>query len=108
MAEPLNLVFDLDGTLIDSAPQIHAAANMVFGNKGFSQLSQEVVRGFVGDGLGVLVSRSMAHLGIKPDAALHSDLMEKFVNIYEQQFDLTSLYLGVYTTLATLSEAGHD
>ena len=29
MPEPLNLVFDLDGTLIDSAPQIHAAANEV-------------------------------------------------------------------------------
>lgn len=107
MAEPLNLVFDLDGTLIDSAPQIHAAANIVFGNKGFPPLSQETVRGFVGNGLGVLVSRSMAHLGIEPDAALQCDLMQNFASIYEQAFDLTTLYPGVSTVLATLSEAGH-
>ncbi len=107
MAEPLNLVFDLDGTLIDSAPQIHAAANIVFGNKGFAPLSQETVRGFVGNGLGVLVRRSMAHLGIAADAALHAELMDGFVSIYEQAFDLTTLYHGVSTTLATLSAAGH-
>ncbi len=107
MAEPLNLVFDLDGTLIDSAPQIHAAANIVFGNKGFPPFSREIVRGFVGDGLGVLVSRSMAHLGIEPDASLQSELMDGFISIYEQAFDLTTLYPGVSTALADLFAAGH-
>jgi phosphoglycolate phosphatase len=107
LAEPLNLVFDLDGTLIDSAPQIHAAANIVFGSKGFAPLSQAAVRGFVGNGVGVLVSRSMAHLGIAPDAALHADLMAEFIKIYEKAFDLTSLYPGVSTALTELFSAGH-
>lgn len=107
MADELNLVFDLDGTLIDSAPQIHAAANIVFGNRGLPPLCQETIRGFVGNGLGVLVSRSMTHLGIDPDAALHAELMADFVRIYEQDFDLTTLYPGVSTTLTDLFQAGH-
>lgn len=107
MSEPLNLVFDLDGTLIDSAPQIHAAANIVFVNNGFSPLSQEAIRGFIGNGVGVLVSRSMAHLGIDPDAALHAELVGSFVRIYEEAFDLTTLYPGVSTALTELSAAGH-
>ena len=107
MAEALNLVFDLDGTLIDSAPQIHAAANIVFVNKGFSPLSQETVRGFIGNGVGVLVSRSMAHLGIDPDPVLHAELVASFVKIYEEAFDLTTLYPGVSTALTELSAAGH-
>ena len=107
MADGLNLVFDLDGTLIDSVPQIHAAANIVFGIKGFPPLPQDTVRGFVGNGLGALVSRSMAHLGVEPDTALHAELMASFVKIYEEAFDLTALYPGVSTALRDLRLAGH-
>ena len=57
MADPLAIVFDLDGTLIDSAPDIHAAANKVFAAKGLAPFSFDVVRGFIGNGVGVLVSR---------------------------------------------------
>lgn len=107
MSEPLNLVFDLDGTLIDSAPQIHSASNIAFANKGFAPISQETIRGFVGNGVGVLVSRSMAHLGIDPEPALHAELVASFVRIYEEAFDLTMLYQGVSTALMDLSAAGH-
>lgn len=108
MAEALNLVFDLDGTLIDSVPQIHAAANIVFSANGLPGISQETTREFVGNGLGVLVSRSMRHFGLKPDPALHTELMAGFISIYEQAFDLTTLYPAVSTTLADLAQAGHQ
>ena len=107
MADRLNLVFDLDGTLIDSAPQIHAAANIVFGNKGLPPFSTETVRGFIGNGVGVLVGRLMAHQGIESNATLQAELVESFIKIYEEAFDLTTLYAGVYTALTTLSDAGH-
>ncbi|MDP3195783.1 phosphoglycolate phosphatase [Tabrizicola sp.] len=107
MADTVNLVFDLDGTLIDSAPQIHAAANIVFGSKGLPPFSQETVRGFIGNGVGVLVGRLIAHQGIEATAALEGELVESFINIYEQAFDLTSLYPDVYTTLSALVDAGH-
>lgn len=107
MADTLNLVFDLDGTLIDSAPQIHAAANIVFGTKGLPPFSPETVRGFIGNGVAVLVSRLMAHQSLQPDAALHANLVESFINIYEEDFDLTTLYPGVSTCLDDLATAGH-
>ena len=107
MPDPLNLVFDLDGTLIDSAPQIHAAANIVFGAKGLPAFSKETVRGFIGNGVGVLVSRLMAAQGLKDNTALHGELEENFIKIYEEAFDLTSLYPGVAEALNSLAAAGH-
>lgn len=107
MAEPLNLVFDLDGTLVDSAPQIHAAANKAFQVRGLPEFSQATVRGFIGNGVGVLVSRLMGHQGLDEDPALHAVLVASFVTIYEQAFDLTSLYPGVSTALFDLANAGH-
>lgn len=108
MSDRLNLVFDLDGTLIDSAPQIHAAANFVFGNMGLPPFSHQTVRGFIGNGVGVLVSRLMAHQGLDGSDRLHAELVGSFVNIYEEAFDLTQLYPGVSTALTDLQAAGHQ
>ena len=107
MPDHLALIFDLDGTLIDSVPQIHAAANTVFGNKGLPEVSREVVRGFVGNGLDALVNRLVAHHGIDAGPALHAALVAEFISIYEEAFDLTTLYPGVSTALPELVAAGH-
>lgn len=107
MPRTLNLVFDLDGTLIDSAPQIHATANLVFGNIGLPGFSHETVRGFIGNGVGVLVSRLMAHHGLNGSPGLLAELTASFVKVYEEAFDLTTLYPGVVTTLSDLHTAGH-
>jgi phosphoglycolate phosphatase len=107
LGDSLNLVFDLDGTLIDSAPQIHAAANIVFGSKGLPPFSQATVRGFIGNGVGVLVSRLMTHQSLEENPALHSELVLAFIKIYEEAFDLTALYPGVSSALADLSAIGH-
>ncbi len=107
MAERLNLVFDLDGTLIDSAPQIHDAANKVFLQRGLQPFSQATVRGFIGNGVGVLVERLMAHQGLQKDDILQAALIDDFINTYEEAFDLTGLYPNVSTTLLALSETGH-
>ena len=107
MPDPLNLVFDLDGTLIDSAPQIHAAANIVFGNKGLPGFSHDTVRDCIGNGVAILVSRLMAHQQLDEDAALQAELVASFITIYEEAFDLTTLYPSVDTTLDALASAGH-
>jgi phosphoglycolate phosphatase len=107
LSEALNLVFDLDGTLIDSAPQIHATANIVFGAKGLPPFARETVRDFTGNGLDILVSRLMAHQGLRDEGALRRELVASFMNIYEEAFDLTTLYPGVSTALSDLSEAGY-
>jgi phosphoglycolate phosphatase len=107
LADPIRLVFDLDGTLIDSAPQIHDAANKVFHDKGLGPFPEAVVRGFIGNGVGVLVSRLMAHAGLAETPERHAELVGRFVKVYEEAFDLTTLYPGVTESLTNLAEAGY-
>lgn len=107
MADPVALVFDLDGTLIDSAPDIHAAANKVFGAKGLAPFPHDVVRGFIGNGVGVLVSRLLASRGLEDSGSLHREMVADFINIYEEAFDLTSLYPGATEALTDLHAKGH-
>jgi phosphoglycolate phosphatase len=101
------LIFDLDGTLIDSAPDIHAAANKVFGSKGLAPFPFETVRGFIGNGVGVLVSRLLSSRGLESEGALHREMVANFINIYEEAFDLTKVYPGVEEALTLLHADGY-
>ncbi|MCX7289007.1 MAG: phosphoglycolate phosphatase [Rhodobacterales bacterium] len=107
LADPIAVIFDLDGTLIDSAPDIHAAANRVFEGKGLQPFPFDVVRGFIGNGVGILVSRLLATSGLDSNGPLHAELVRDFINIYEEAVDLTSVYPGAAQALADLQAAGH-
>ena len=107
MADRIGLIFDLDGTLIDSAPDIHAAANKVFVSKGLQPFPFTVVRDFIGNGVGVLVSRLLAHQGLPASGDLHRAMVADFIMIYEEAVDLTVLYPGVADALQHLSGLGH-
>lgn len=107
MADPIALVFDLDGTLIHSAPDIHRVANLVLAGEGLPPLSYETVKGFIGSGVRVLVERMLAHLA-PPDASTRVDRMTTaFIDLYEDDFDLTTLFHGVPEALQQLAAAGH-
>ena len=54
------LVFDLDGTLIDSQPDIHAAANRLLAEEGLPTLSYAAVRGMIGYGVPHLIDHLLA------------------------------------------------
>jgi len=101
------IIFDLDGTLIDSAPDIHATANKVFVPRGFAPVPFEVVRGFIGNGVGVLVSRLLQHHGHDGTGPVQAEIVAEFIRIYEDAFELTSLYPGVDQALALLETTGH-
>lgn len=107
MAEGIALAFDLDGTLIDSAPDIHATANKVFQAKGLAPFPFDFVRGFIGNGVGVLVTRLLTSRGLDGAGALHAEMVRDFVNTYEEVFDLTKLYPDVAETLTELRQTGH-
>jgi phosphoglycolate phosphatase len=53
------IIFDLDGTLVDSAPDLHAVANLMLAEKGLAPLTLAKVRGFVGNGIPKLVERCL-------------------------------------------------
>ncbi len=107
MSEALGLIFDLDGTLIDSAPDIHATANKVFAARGIGSFDFATVRGFIGNGVGVLVSRLLEAKGLPGAGAQHEDLVAEFIRNYEEAVDLTSVYPGVLGALEELGFRGH-
>ncbi|WP_301102639.1 phosphoglycolate phosphatase [Propionivibrio sp.] len=73
IAEPLALsavLFDLDGTLLDTVPDLHAAASAMLLDLGRPELPQEAIRSYVGRGIVNLVKRVLAgSLGVADDAS---------------------------------------
>jgi len=94
------LVFDLDGTLIDSVPDLHAAINIMLRERGGGPLSPAEVRRMVGDGAPALVARALAASGADPD---DPTALPRFIALYEAEpVRLTRPYPGVPETLAAL------
>ena len=102
MSDPA-LIFDLDGTLIDSAPDIHAAVNRLMALYDMPQFSYDQVRGFVGNGVGILLERCLRAQNRPHDGALHAEMMIAFIKIYETAHDLTTVYPGVVAALDALA-----
>ena len=96
------LVFDLDGTLIDSRADLAAAVNMVRAEQGLDVLTVEQVKSFIGNGIRKLVERSFA------DATVDLPIiLERYRTVYYSQSVVhTSIYPGVKTGLEQLQEAG--
>jgi phosphoglycolate phosphatase len=107
MVDPVAVVFDLDGTLIHSAPEIHAIVNQAMTAEGLPPLTAAQVQSFVGNGVGVLVARCLAAQGLPTDGDLHLRMVARFVAQYETQFSRTTLYPGVMAMLQTLAKRGH-
>lgn len=99
------VVFDLDGTLIDSAPDLHAATNRMLAEAGAAPLSLETVISFIGNGLPKLVARAMQARGI--DMARHEELSRVTLGHYEAASTvLTTVYPGVFEALERLKAGG--
>ena len=93
------IVFDLDGTLIDSRRDIADAANALLVECGAERLSEERIGRMVGDGAATLVARAFAACGIErpPDA------LPRFLAIYGQHLlDHTRPYPGIPAVLDRL------
>ena len=103
---PQAIVFDLDGTLVHSAPDIQAALNAMLAREGIAPLSLDEVIGFIGNGLAVLVSRVIAHLQLDPQD--HPRLMaETYRQMTENPAGLTALFAEVRPALEALRAKGH-
>jgi phosphoglycolate phosphatase len=103
----MNIVFDLDGTLIDSAPDIQSMTTAILGRHGESELTLEETRSFIGEGAAVFVSRMMVARGIKETAATHSAIYEDFVAQYASSVDKAVFYPGAIEALGGLKRGGH-
>ena len=103
----MNIVFDLDGTLIDSAPDIQTVAGQVLGRLRKPALTLQETRDFIGEGGAVFVSRMMAARGIPETTASHADIYREFISLYEFAVDKAVFYPGAFETLVRLKADGH-
>lgn len=100
------IIFDLDGTLIDSAPDIHAAMAEVFKRRGIDPVPFQQVRSFIGNGVSKLVARCIRAAGLDESDALHAEIAAEFHARYAAAVHLTTLYPHVADTLQTLHKDG--
>ena len=95
------IIFDLDGTLVDSKPDLTRSVNHVRNQFGLPSLTEEAIAGMIGDGAGMLVKRALG--GSVSDERARAGL-EEFLSYYrEHMLDETRLYPGVAETLDALS-----
>jgi phosphoglycolate phosphatase len=100
------LLFDLDGTLVDTLPDLTNAVNEALRGRGHATLSPQEVRPMIGDGMAMLLARAFAARG---GTATEAESMHKrFLAIYEGVATKNSHpYPGVAETLAALRDRGY-
>ena len=109
-AEQLKLlVFDLDGTLIDSAQDLCNSVNATLAHFGLKHLEDTQVAGFIGDGALMLMRRALAHEpGAPPGEEFLQTAYAFFLDYYRvHKLDYTYAYEGVLESLAALKTL-HD
>ena len=108
MTTPTTLVFDLDGTLVDSAPDMHAAANRTLAGAGRGEITLDQTRSFIGDGVPKFVERAVAASGPALDKAGLDAITTAFLGDYQDNAStLTRPFPGVVDTLEALRQRGH-
>src|SRR5215831_1153598 len=101
------LIFDLDGTLADTAPDLLGATNAVLAARGRPQLDLEHLRHMVGFGAVALITQAMEASGAPVTQADMPPLIDIFLAHYRAHIaDGTRLFPGVTETLAQLKAAG--
>ena len=103
------LVFDLDGTLIDSRQDLCNSVNATLEHFGLKALSDDVIAGFIGDGAAMLIRRALAVPGElpagspAPEEAFFDEAFAYFLAYYRaHKLDYTQVYPGVLQSLEAL------
>ena len=87
MKQKFTILFDLDGTLVDTAPDLMLAHNHVMKKFGYPNKSTEDIRNLVGKGAGALIGRSIWGQAKKEfskvlDKKIKDEMVKEFVNFY--------------------------
>jgi phosphoglycolate phosphatase len=99
------LVFDLDGTLIDSGADLCASVNAMLRHFGRPPLSDAIIAGYIGDGAPLLVRRALASpvLGHSLEEPFLDQALAFFLDYYrDHKLDQTRVYEGVLAALDAL------
>ena len=101
------LVFDLDGTLIDSKKDLTEAVNAALQQFSLPRQPEERIASYIGDGAGMLIKRALAaDVSKDSDPELAPAVLERFLAYYrEHKLDHTCVYPDVFEQLASLRDA---
>ncbi len=101
------IVFDLDGTLVDTAPDLLASLNHVLGESGLPPVDLDTIATMIGLGARAMIVKGMAHHGATPDGAAHDAAFDAFLAYYAEHIaDGSRPFDGAVPALEALSEAG--
>jgi len=101
------LVFDLDGTLVDTAPDLAAATNHVLSMFSLAAVNECEIRPFVGHGALAMIEGALKAHGRAVSREALDDLFETFLSYYAANISRGSRpYPGVVRALETFAEAG--
>jgi phosphoglycolate phosphatase len=110
MKQKFTILFDLDGTLVDTAPDLMLAHNHVMKKFGYPTKSTEDIRNLVGKGAGALIGRSIWGQAKKEfskvlDAKIKDEMVKEFVNFYGKNIvNESTLVTGVKNFLIWCKE----
>jgi phosphoglycolate phosphatase len=96
------LIFDLDGTLIDSKKDLTDSVNATRAWKGLPPLPEDIVSAYVGNGASMLIRRALPHLTDEEHAEAHKFFLQYY---RDHMLDATTLYPGVREALDRLHDA---
>jgi phosphoglycolate phosphatase len=100
---PRLIVFDLDGTLVDSKRDLADSANALIAELGGVSLSEDQIIAMVGEGAAVLVRRALLAAGLDPESAT---ALPRFLELYDERLLVhTAPYDGMVDALAALAPA---
>jgi phosphoglycolate phosphatase len=106
MANPKAIIFDLDGTLIHSAPDLQFAANEALKSIGRAPLDLATIISFIGNGVETLVKRTLTATGGSTET-LERDVLKVFLEVYGRNITtLTRPYDGVIAALEQFRSRG--
>ncbi len=103
----LTVVFDLDGTLVETAPDLIAATNHVLNHAGLEPIPPELLRPTISFGAVAMIAKGFAHHGMAPDRSETEAHFERFIAYYTANIAATShAYPGLEDALTSLHMRG--
>jgi phosphoglycolate phosphatase len=102
------IVIDLDGTLLDTAPELAEAANRMLRDMGRPPVSQELLMSYIGNGISWLVKRALTgDMHAEPAAALFEQALPVFEKHYTELLLQSKPFSGVLDGLESMQAAGY-
>lgn len=98
------VLFDLDGTLVDTAPDLIACLNKALGSHGLPAAAPELIKPFISYGAGAMISASQ---NAPLDDSLHASILETMMALYQNNLvEHTAFFGGILETLDAIEAQG--